>query len=217
MFNHCPPIELKDLKTENVNGNRYYVTPDGKYPSITTILGSFNKQKLYEWRQRVGAVEANRISSTAASKGTKVHSLCEKYLLNEDVDKKSTTIDAYHIFKSMLPLLNKINNIHYLECALYSNILKVAGRVDCIGEYDGVLSIIDFKTSSRIKTEDYIEDYFLQTTAYAMCYYELTGIKVKQIVIIMGVEHDFPLVFVKNINSYCETLVKKIKKFHSMS
>lgn len=216
MFLHCPPKEIHDLKTETINNKRHYVTPNGKYASITTILGSFNKQWLFDWRKRVGEEEATRISTRASSRGTKTHSLCEQYLKNEIIDyndiANTVSLDC---FISIKPFLDNINNIHQLECALYSDRLKVAGRCDAIAEYDGVLSIIDYKTSSRLKSEEDIQDYFLQATFYAMAYYELTGIKINQIVIIIAVEDDFSQIFIKNINSYIKLLIGKIKCYHS--
>lgn len=215
MFVHCPPTILDDLSTKNIDGKRHYVTPKGNYASITTLLGSFGKQWIYEWRKRVGEEEANRISAKASSKGTRVHSLCEKYLNNESVSYRDGSPESYEAFVSLKPLLNKINNIHYLECALYSDRLMVAGRCDAIAEYEGILSIIDYKTSRRLKDEDDIEDYFLQATFYAMAYYELTGIKINQIVILMSVDDNDPLIFVKNINNYIQPLIKKIRCYHS--
>lgn len=216
MFLHCPPKEIHDLKTENINNKRHYITPNGKYASITTILGSFNKQWLFDWRKRVGEEEATKISNRASSRGTKTHSLCEKYLKNETIDYNDffNTL-ALDSFISIKPFLNNINNIHQLECALYSDRLKVAGRCDTIAEYNGVLSIIDYKTSSKLKSEEHIQDYFLQATFYAMAYYELTGIKINQIVIIIAVEDDEPQIFIKNVDSYIKTLIGKIKCYHS--
>jgi hypothetical protein len=216
MFLYCPPKEIYDLKTEIINNKRHYVTPNGKYASITTILGSFNKQRLFDWRKKVGEEEATRISTRASSRGTKTHSLCEQYLNNKAIDYSdfANTI-ALDCFISIKPFLDNINNIHYLECALYSDRLKVAGRCDAIAEYDGVLSIIDYKTSTRLKTEEDIQDYFLQATFYAMAYYELTGIKINQIIIIIAVEDDNPQIFIKDINSYIKILIGKVKCYHS--
>lgn len=213
-FNHCPPNDLKELSTKTVDGKRFYITPEGDYPSITTLLGHFDKHKLLEWRKRVGEEEANKISSKASSRGTKIHSLCEKYLLNEDIEKNKIDPDDLEMFYSFKPILNNINNIHYLECPLYSNRLKVAGRVDCIGEYNNKLSIIDFKTSKKLKDESYIENYFLQATFYSMAYYELTGIKVNQIAILIAVDYAKPQEFIRPIEPYMKKLVEKIRTYH---
>lgn len=176
------------------DGSRVYKTPSGgTYPSVTTVTGLLKKKAIQEWRARVGNEEANRISSKAANRGTRIHGLCEKYLLNEQVDP------GYFdkpMFESIKDQLNCINNIHALEQKLYSDHLRVAGTVDCIAEYEGKLSVIDFKTSSRIKTREDIQDYFMQCSAYAVAFEEITRIPVPRIVIIMGVEdEDFPLIF----------------------
>lgn len=215
MFIHCPPKNLIELHTETINGKRHYVTPDGKYPSITSVLGSFPKPELMEWKKRVGAEEANRVCRVAASRGTKTHLLCEKYLNNEEIDKKSFMPDALQSFYSMKPLLNNINNIHKLEVPLYSSRLKVAGRCDGVAEYKGNLSIIDFKTSSKEKNEEWITDYFLQATFYGLCYLELTGIPIKEIVILISVDDGQPQEFIKPIKNYIKPLISKIKYYYN--
>lgn len=213
-FNHVTPTELLELNTETLNNKRHYITPVGKFPSITSVLGSFPNEGLMKWRKRVGEEEANKVSRIASNRGTKMHSLCEKYLLNEEVNNKSTTPDAFQSFISIRPFLNKINNIHFLECPLYSQRLKVAGRSDCIAEYDEKLSLIDFKTSKREKSEEYIEDYFLQGCFYSLCYGELTGISVKNIVIIIAVDDGDSQVFIKNTKDYVKPLLEKINFYY---
>jgi len=192
MFNYCPPMKLPELVSETApDGKRYYVTPSGsKLPSVTTVVGAQKKQAIMEWRRRVGEEVANKISRQATSRGTNVHTLCEKYLNNEELGEMMP--DAFEMFRSLKPLLNRINNIHYQEVALWSEQLGLAGRVDCIGEFDGVLSVIDFKTSKKIKTVEKVEDYWWQTTAYALFYEEIVGIPINDLVIIMAVENDKP-------------------------
>ena len=214
IFIHSPPKELLELSTETINNKRYYITPNGKYPSITTVLGQFKKDSLLQWRKRVGEEEANKISNRASSRGTKVHLLCEKYLLNEKIDKKKYMPDSLASFYSIKPHLHRINNIHKLEVPLYSNRLQIAGRCDAIAEFDDVLSIIDYKTSSKEKKEEWIEDYFQQATFYALCYAELTGIVIKQIVIIIAVDDGNPQVFVKQTKDYIRPLIDKIKYYY---
>lgn len=214
MFIHCPPKDLIELNTETINGKRHYVTPEGKYPSITSVLGSFPKPGLMEWRNRVGNEEANRICRVAASRGTKTHLLCENYLNNEEIDKKSFMPDALQSFYSIKPLLDNINNIHKLEVPLYSNRLKVAGRCDGVAEYKGNLSIIDFKTSSKEKNEEWITDYFLQATFYGLCYLELTGIPIKEIVILIAVDDGESQEFIKPIKEYIQPLISKINYYY---
>lgn len=214
MFIHCPPKELIELNTETLNGKRHYVTPDGKFPSITSVLGAFPNPALMEWRKRVGEEEANKISRVASSRGTKTHSICEKYLNNEEINKKEFMPDALQSFYSMKPLLNNINNIHKLEVPLYSKKLKVAGRCDGIAEYSNVLSVIDFKTSKKEKREEYINNYFIQATFYGLCYFELTGIKINQIVILISVDDGNPQEFIKPISEFIKPTIFKIKEYY---
>jgi genome maintenance exonuclease 1 len=213
MFNYCTPKELKDLKSETFpDGKRYYTLEDGtKLPSVTTVLGAQKKQAIMEWRKRVGEEEANRVSRKATSRGTNVHTLCERYLNNESLG--DIMPDAKEMFLSLKPLLNRIDNIHYQECALWSKQLEMAGRVDCIAEFDGKLSVIDFKTSKKIKTEAHIEDYFWQTTAYALMYEEMIGVPIDDIVIIMAVEDDQPLLFKQKTQDHIPGLVKAIQYY----
>ena len=211
MFNYCPPKDLQDLKSETYpDGKRYYTLPDGtKLPSVTTVLGAQKKQGIMEWRKRVGEAEANRISKQATGRGTNVHTLCERYLNNEPLGEIMP--DAKAMFLPLKPILNRINNIHYQECALWSVKLGMAGRVDCIGEFDGVLSVIDFKTSKRIKKREDIDNYFAQCVAYACMYEELIGNGIDQIVIIMAVDDEEPLIFIEKTEDHLNTLLEYIK------
>ena len=151
MFNYCPPKEIPKIESQTFpDGKRYYVTPEGKkLPSVTTVVGAQKKQSILEWRKRVGEEVANKISRQATSRGTNMHTMCEYYLNNETKPPDNVMPDAKEMFISIKPYLNKINNIHYQEVGLWSNELGLAGRVDCIGEYDGVLSVIDFKKIGR--------------------------------------------------------------------
>lgn len=210
-------MKLPDLKSETFpDGKRYYVTPSGsKLPSVTTVVGAQKKQAIMEWRRRVGEDVANKISRQATSRGTNVHTLCEKYLNNEELGEMMP--DAFEMFRSLKPLLNRINNIHYQEVALWSEQLGLAGRVDCIGEFDGVLSVIDFKTSKKIKTVEQVEDYWWQTTAYALFYEEIVGIPINDLVIIMAVENDKPIVMQQKTSDHIEGLVRAIEYFKKNS
>jgi genome maintenance exonuclease 1 len=200
MFNHIE-CELPKLnRVTNEDGTRVYQTPTGnKYPSVTTVTGLLKKQSIIEWRKRVGEAEANRISSTAARRGTRIHSLAEKYLLNETVNPDMFDIEMWNKFK---PILHDINNIYAVEQSLYSDHLEVAGTVDCIAEYNGRMSVIDFKTSKRIKHRDSIHDYFMQCSAYAVAFEEMTKIPVPQIVILIAVDEEDPLIFVEKRNTW---------------
>ena len=212
MFTFCPPIELPDLKSETLTEGRFYTTPDGdKLPSVTTVIGAQKKKSILEWRQRVGEEKANAISAKSSRRGTNVHTLCERFLSNEPLG--NIMPDALEMFRTIVPHLKRINNIHYLECALWSLKLQMAGRVDCIGEFDGVLSVIDFKTSKRIKSEEDIPEYFAQCAAYALMYEELVGIPINQIVVIMAVEDEEPIVFVKKTKNHINSLVKYIRYY----
>ncbi len=206
-----PKIESKTFS----DGKRYYLTPDGKkLPSVTTVVGAQKKQAIMEWRQRVGEEVANKISKQATSRGTNVHTLCEYYLNNEPKPPGVVMPDAKEMFISLKPLLNKINNIHYQEVGLWSTQLGLAGRVDCIGEYEGVLSVIDFKTSKKLKDIKDIQDYFWQTTAYALMYEELVGQPIDDLVILMAVQDSEPVVFKQKTQDHIDGLVRAIDYYH---
>jgi len=211
--------KFSSLETKEANGKRYYLLPSGKYvPSVTTMLGYFKKDVIQEWRKRVGEQEANKISNRASTRGTKFHNLIQKYLENTPLPtllNESVMPNMKQAFYDMEETLDRIDNIHYIESSLYSEKMKLAGRTDVIAEFDGVLSVIDFKTSSRPKTEFMIEDYFLQATCYALMYEERTDNPIEQIVIIISTDGlNEPQVFVKNKIEYIDKLFDKILKFH---
>lgn len=211
MFNYCPPKVLPDLTSQTFpDGKRYYVTPAGnKLPSVTTVIGAQKKASIMAWRKRVGEEAANKISKQASSRGTNVHTLCERYLNNDKLG--DIMPDAKEMFRSLVPLLDRIDNIHYQEQALWSEQLGLAGRVDCIGEFDGVLSVIDFKTSKRIKQRDDILDYFWQETAYALMYEELVGEPINQLVTIMAIDNEPPGLFIEKTEDHIDGLVQAIE------
>lgn len=208
--------ELYAPRTEEIQGKRYYISPNGtKLPSITTVLGHFKKEALKKWRERVGHEEANKISNRAAVRGTKLHNLLESYVKNEQIDTKSMMPDLLFSFTDMKKMLTRVNNIHYVESPLYSENLSIAGRTDLIAEFDGIPSIIDFKTSSRVKKETEILDYFLQGTAYALMYEERVGQPINQIVILMSPNNgEDTIAFVKNKEPYVDTLKEKIEQYY---
>jgi genome maintenance exonuclease 1 len=194
-------IELPKLqKVTKENGQRYYVTPEGnKYPSVTTILSEWKKKELAKWRKRVGAEEADRIKNFAAKRGTQFHTLCEEYLNGEDV------IDNIGgMFNQFKPLLGRIRNIKCMEQHLYSDELKVAGQVDCVAEFDKCISIIDFKTSSKPKKEEYIWDYFMQASAYSYMFEDRTGIPIQDITILISCETGDNQVFFAHRDDWIE-------------
>ena len=182
------------------DGTRVYKTPSGRaYPSVTTVTGLHSAKGIAEWRKRVGEVEANKISGRASARGTRIHSLCESYLRGEPTDPD--IFDA-EMFGSITDWLSDINNIHALEDPLYSDFLEVAGTVDCIAEFQGKLSVIDFKTSSKPKDRDDIHSYFMQTAAYAVAFEERTGIPIGRLVIIMAVDNDDPRLFIEKRDNW---------------
>jgi len=210
-FNHVG-IDIPEIKTENINGGRYYVTPTGvKYPSITTVLSILSKKAIMEWRKRVGAEEANKISTKAARRGTNVHQMCEDYLNNKEyITNKTMPVDK-EMFGTLKPILDeRINNIHTQEATLYSDYLGVAGRVDCIAEFDGRLSVIDFKTSRKLKKKEWISNYFQQASAYCVMYEERTGIPIDQIVILIAVDEEEPQVFVEKRDNHIHDCIETI-------
>ena len=187
MFNHVP-VEIGNLVQVNAKGGRYYETPSGaKYPSVTSVTRLHNLESIQAWKDKVGEEEAGKISRRALARGNKIHSLAEKYLLNEgDMSDDFSKAD----FGQMLPYLDKINNIHCLETQLYSDHLQTAGTVDCIGEYDGKLTVIDFKTSAKLKKREWVKDYFMQCSAYAVMYEERTGTPIERLLLIINVEDE---------------------------
>lgn len=207
IFEHTS-IEFEELPTVTENGKRFYKTPDGiLYPSVTTITSLIGKDAILAWRKRVGEAEANKISTQASSRGTRMHGICEDYLCNKQF--KSTIMpDAMAMFKSIQPILDEhIDDVHAIEAPLYSHHLRVAGRVDCVAKYDGRLSIIDWKTSSKQKDEKWIQNYFMQCSAYAVMFEERTSIPVPQLVVIIAVAGDNPQVFVKKRNDYIKEFI----------
>ena len=193
LFNHVGEIEPIEMSAEMVDGKRMYLTPEGfKFPSVTTVISN-NKEKMAgiaRWRARVGEKKANAKSARATGRGTKYHSIAEDYFNNNlDLKKYSKFPLPVLMFQHSRPVLDRINNIYLQEAALYSKHLELAGRVDCIAEFDGVLSIIDFKTAEEPKREKYLHDYFVQETAYACMLQENYGLSVKQLVTIVACEN----------------------------
>ena len=215
------PVELKKLTTQTINFKRFYETPDGDlYPSITTVLSTRNKKGLFEWRKKVGDEVANYVARTSANRGTAVHHMCEDYLNNYPMDwpdkwkEHEKKFLPYCLFKQLeKTVLDKIDNIRSQECSLYSHKYRVAGRVDCIAEYDGKLSIIDFKTSTKERTDEYNENYYIQASAYAEMFEEQTGTPIEQIVILVVTEDGVVQEFVKNKYDYIPLLVESIDNF----
>ena len=214
-FNHVD-LDLQPLEREHVDGVRYYKIPDEeeliKMVSITSVTSHFNKEIFVKWRKKVGNEEADRITKAATGRGTDMHTLTEHYLKNEDLPEVRPISDF--LFKIAKGYLNKINNIYALEGPLYSKELGIAGTVDCIAEYDGELAIIDFKTSKKPKPRNWIEHYFVQCMAYGCMLYEMKGISIKKLVIIMACENGECVIYEERDKAkYIKLLGKYINKF----
>mgnify|MGYP001354554433 CR=1 FL=1 len=216
MFTHLNKLGDFELEANTIDGVRYYTLPSGKKaPSITSITSFYNRQTFINWRKKIGEEEANKITKVATDRGTKFHDLVEKYLSNEDVSSLKDVLPSTKArWIAARESLNKIDNIHALEKPLYSEYFGIAGRVDCIAEYEGELAVIDFKTSKKIKPEKWLQNYFVQETAYACMYYEMTGISVKKIVTLMVADNGDVKVYEKtNKSDYIKLLTKYIKEF----
>ena len=205
--------ELPEITTESIKGKRFYVTPEGnKYPSITTVLSDRNKEGIIKWRESVGHDVANQVMRQAASRGTAVHTLIENYLNNEELSKQAVLPVA--LFVTMKSELDNINNIRIQEGGLYSDKLGVAGRVDCIAEYKGKISVIDFKTSTKEKKEEWVENYFIQGSAYCEMYEERFLQPIEQVVILIVTEDGAVQTFIKDKRDYLPLLKTAIKEFN---
>ena len=207
-------IEIPDLISDTTDKGRYYqVKPGVWYPSVTTVLGAMPKsQGLIEWRQKVGEEAADRIMRDAGLRGTEVHEMVEYYLNNRDFVMKYS-YDSILLWHNIKPILDKyVNNIRVQEAALYSDFLKVAGRVDCVADFNGKLSIIDFKTSRSPKKEEWIQSYFMQAAAYAVMFEERTEIPVTNLVILVTGTFGHQ-VFVKKRDDYIKEFMELRVKF----
>ena len=216
MFDHVD-LNLEPLERETIEGVRYYSIPDVdelvKLVSITSVTSHFNKEIFVNWRKKVGNEEADRITKAATRRGTDMHTLTEHYLKNDQELPEVPPISDF-LFKIAKGELNKINNIYALEGPLYSKELGIAGTVDCIAEYNGELAIIDFKTSKKPKPRKWIEHYFVQAMAYGCMLYEMKGIPIKKLVIIMSCENGECVVYEENDKEkYIKLLSKYIQKF----
>lgn len=215
-----PPIELQTIEVE---GKRFYVTPEGnRYPSVTTVLSSRTKDGIEAWKKRIGEDAANRIMKRATNRGTDLHYICEDYLLNKEDFKKNKSFLALEMFQFIQPILDEhIGVVYGNEMALYSDTLKVAGRTDMFCQFMGTNTIVDFKTSTKDKKENWIEDYFLQSTCYAIMveerYQHIRPIHIPQIAIIVAVEEgeSRSQLFVKKTNDYRDKVKQLFAEFHA--
>lgn len=202
-----------ELEQVSIDDKRFYLTGSGeKFPSITTVLSENIKGSIIEWRRRVGEEKANEVTRKATTRGKWFHTACENFLNNEEVKYKTfIQQEQFNIFK---PVLSRINNIHALEKRMFSRQIKVAGQVDCVAEFDNNLSIIDFKTSSRPKEKEYIDNYFMQCTAYSFMFQEMYGINVETITVLISVDGSEPQVFIEKRDNYIQQLLECRKKFN---
>lgn len=204
VFNH-QFVNEHELTTEMIDNKRYYLTSDGqKFKSVTTILSErTDKTALLEWRKRIGDDMADRIMQQASVRGNAVHNLCERYLRNyDDYIGNEGPVNVYN-FKNLQSILDDhVDNLLGIELPLFSPLLKAAGRTDLVAHYDDRLSIIDFKTSKKLKKEEWIQNYFIQATTYSLMFEELYGIKVPQLVIMITVDHEEPQIFIKKTKDY---------------
>ena len=211
-FTHVLHPEITKIKQININGVRHYDTPDGALISITSLMKNFTPKGILEWRKNVGAEVANEVMKAATDRGSKVHKIIESCLSNKpenDLVGNYGELPA-RLFNQMIPALDKINMIRALEKGLYSTQLGIAGTVDCVAEYEGKLSIIDFKTASR-KRDEINENYLVQATFYSIAWEERTKEKVDQIAILtttetgeLHVHKDDPSKYIKRLDEMIE-------------
>ena len=219
-FTHLKKTKQQETILEQVNtdSGRYYKTPTGVlYPSVTTVTGIIGRDGIEQWRKRVGEEEANKISKAATIRGTRIHQLLEDYINGSEIDTTKYSFADADNFKLIKGVLDSdVDNIHLQEERLYSDYLEMAGTVDCVAEYKGKLSIIDFKTARKAKNRDHIKNYFLQATAYAIMYEERFDIPVNRIVIMISVDDDFPQVFMDRRDNYVDELIKVRKQYKEL-
>lgn len=203
------------MKAVTTDSGRKYETPEGiNLPSITTVLSILSRDSIAKWRKRVGEEEANKISTRASGRGTRVHEIIEKYLDNDPNYKEGYTPDIIQSFLAVQNILDgRISKIYAQEAPLYSTHLGVAGRVDCVAEFDGERSIIDFKTSMKPKKLDWIKNYFMQESAYAIMWEERTGQPITQLVTIISVDNAEPQVFIEHRDNWVRPLRDTIKQY----
>ena len=203
---------LPKTKGKRIDGFRFYEVDGKHYPSITTVLGIQKKAGLQKWRDSIGEDVANCEMRRAANRCTATHNLIEHYLKGETPSERSVL--PLGMFRLIKPYVDQINNIHCLETIMYSKKLTIAGQVDCIAEYNGKLSVIDFKTANKERQESWIENYFLQTFAYAIMYEELYGKPIEQLVVLIAGEDGSMVPYIKERKPYEENLGKAIQDFY---
>jgi genome maintenance exonuclease 1 len=210
-----------DKQTTTILGRRFYeLSSELAYPSITTVLGNTvpEEQKgwLDAWKKRVGESEAARVSKNATDRGTNMHLMLERYMRYEDPKVQDFPPEHVKLFTSLKSALSRVNVVYGQEVVLYSKIFEIAGRCDMIADYDGEMSIVDYKSSSRVKSKDDIADYWIQCAFYAQAHNEMFGTNINRLVILMGVENKLPLVFKTRIDdSMLEQLAVRTARFYT--
>ena len=199
-------------KGKNIDGFRFYAVDDQHFPSITTVLGAIPKPGLVAWRKNVGEEAAKWEMNRAARRGSATHTLVEQFLKGETPSIRDVL--PLGMFRLLKPYLDQVDNIHCLEQIMYSHQLTIAGQVDCIAEYNGKLSVIDFKTANKERVDSWNENYYIQCTAYGIMYEELFGTPIEQLVILQAGEDGSAKAFVKNTADYKEKLGKVIQDFY---
>jgi hypothetical protein len=215
MFKH-KTVELTEMDAVTTDSGRKYKTPEGvNLPSITTVLSILSRDSIAKWRKRVGEAEANKISTRASGRGTRVHEIIEKYVNNDPNFRDGYTPDIIESFLAVKPILDeRLTKVFAQEAPLYSNHLGVAGRVDCVGIFDGKPSIIDYKTSMKPKRLDWIKNYFMQESAYAIMWEERTGQPITQLVTIISVDNAEPQVFIEHRDNWVRPLRDTIAQYN---
>jgi genome maintenance exonuclease 1 len=217
-FEH-QPFDFPDFPQVIVDGKRHYCVDGKTYPSVTTVLSTLGKEKLDEWKLKVGPEEAAIISRRAASRGTAMHKICEDYVGNSpnmSMVVASAMPNIVPLFKQIKPILDtSLDLVYNMESCLASHKLKTAGRADLLCQFDGVNSILDYKSSDKPKKEEWIENYFIQCATYAQCVYEMKGIVFPQIVVIIAVESENqPQVFVRKTIDYLNRVKEVFSNYH---
>ena len=204
--------KLPVTKGKNIDGFRFYDIDGKAYPSVTSVLGIKKKAELQGWREKIGEDVANWEMGRAARRGKATHLLVEEYLKGKTPSERGVL--PLGLFKLLRPYIDQVDNIHLLETIMYSPKLTIAGQVDCIAEYNGKLSVIDFKTANKERQESWIDNYFLQTTAYAQMYEETFGKNIDQVVILLASEDGSVQNFIKEKKDYMSPLMKSIDEFY---
>lgn len=213
-FKFLPVDTTKLPKTapKNIDGIRFYEIDGKSYPSVTSVLSLLKKDSLQDWRNKVGESVANWEMNRAARRGKAMHTIVEHYIKNQTPTIRDVL--PLGLFKLIRPYVDQIDNIRLLETIMYSKELTIAGQVDCVAEYNGKLSIIDFKSANKTREENWIENYYLQTTAYGMMYEETFGEKIEQLVVIIGCEDGVAQTFIKKTADYKQKLIESIDNFY---